>query len=385
VFGRILWNLLRASRGRLAVALLALVSGAAVISALLNVEFDADRKFTHDFRSLGANLIVEPPRVAQSSAGGALALPEPGLMDESALASIESVHLAEAVAAPYVYVVGTAGSGSGQRVVVAGTWLDELPRLEPWLKIQGAWIMSRADMARCIVGRNAARQLAASPGSEIMLRYGGNSARLTVAGIAEAGGDEDDQIFVNLPVAQRLAGLDGRIGLVELSVAGPATGVEAAAKKLGAALPSLTVRPVRQITEVEGALLGRIRLLIFSMMALILLLTALCVLATMAALAMERRADVGLMKALGGSINGIVTLFLAEAGILGTAGGLLGYAVGIVLAHWIGQRVFEASLDARPEVLPLTLALMIGVALAGALPLRLLGKVKPAMILRGEG
>jgi hypothetical protein len=35
-------------------------------------------------------------------------------------------------------------------------------------------------------------------------------------------------------------------------------------------------------------------------------------------------------------------------------------------------------------VFPLTVALMVAVAMAGALPLRLLGKVKPAVILRGE-
>ena len=51
---------------------------------------------------------------------------------------------------------------------------------------------------------------------------------------------------------------------------------------------------------------------------------ALCVLATMAALAMERRADVGLMKALGGSIGRIVGLFLAEVGVLGAVGGCAG-------------------------------------------------------------
>ncbi len=78
------------------------------------------------------------------------------------------------------------------------------------------------------------------------------------------------------------------------------------------------------MTEAEGNLLHRTRLLIASMVVLILVLTALCVLATMAALAMERREDVGLMKALGGSIARIVSLFLAEVGVLGAAGGLIG-------------------------------------------------------------
>ena len=120
------------------------------------------------------------------------------------------------------------------------------------------------------------------------------------------------------------------------------------------------------------------------MIVLILVLTALCVLATMAALAMERREDVGLMKALGGSISRIVSLFLAEVGVLGAVGGLIGCLAGIALSNWMGQRVFGTSITPRWEIFPVTIGLMVVVALAGALPLRLLGKVKPAVILRGE-
>jgi ABC-type antimicrobial peptide transport system permease subunit len=77
-------------------------------------------------------------------------------------------------------------------------------------------------------------------------------------------------------------------------------------------------------------------------------------------------------------------LFLAEAGALGAVGGLLGFLLGVVLARWIGERIFGVVISARFEVLPITLALTIGVALAGAFPLRLLGRVRPADILRGE-
>jgi putative ABC transport system permease protein len=104
----------------------------------------------------------------------------------------------------------------------------------------------------------------------------------------------------------------------------------------------------------------------------------------MAALAMERRRDVGLMKALGGSMSRVVRLFLAEAGSLGVLGGVIGYGIGILLSQWIGRRVFAVAISPRIEVLPLTVALMVGVALAGALPLRLLGRLRPAAILRGE-
>jgi len=90
------------------------------------------------------------------------------------------------------------------------------------------------------------------------------------------------------------------------------------------------------------------------------------------------------MKALGGSIQKVVRLFLAEVGVLGTVGGILGYALGMALSVWMGHRVFGTSISPRWEVLPATVILMLCVALAGALPLRLLGNVRPAVILRGE-
>jgi putative ABC transport system permease protein len=380
MFWRILWNLFRASRGRLAVALLALASGAAVSTALLNLQLDAERKLTREFRSLGANVVVSPRR-AMDAAGN-----EPPLMDAAVLERIAALRTPRVVAAaPYLYVVVRAAQPEGeQSAIVAGTWLDQVRRMASWWKVDGQWVETRDDVSRCMVGRNAARELRVAPGSSMELRYAERSARLTVAGVVSAGGTEDNQIFVNLPVAQRLADLAGRVGVVQLSVTGSPTEIEAFSSRLAAALPSLEVRPIRQLAEAEGQLLGRIRLLIFSTVVLILALTTLCVLATMAALAMERRHDVGLMKALGGSMSRIVRLFLAEAGSLGLLGGAIGYAGGIFLSQWIGRRVFGVAISPRLEVLPLTLALMVGVALAGALPLRLLGRVQPAVILRGE-
>jgi putative ABC transport system permease protein len=228
------------------------------------------------------------------------------------------------------------------------------------------------------------QQLHLALNSPLHLSYVGKTAQLTVVGIVDAGGAEDNQVFLQLPEVQSFAGLPGQIGLVQLSVRGTAKSISDYVVRLATALPAYEVRPIRQVTEAEGDLLNRIRLLIVSMVLLILMLTALCVLATMAALAMERRQDVGLMKALGGSIARIVALFMAEVGILGAAGGFVGAILGIELSRWMGQRVFGTAISTRWEIFPLTIALMIAVALAGALPLRLLGKVKPAVIFRGE-
>jgi putative ABC transport system permease protein len=390
MFARLLLKLLRGSRGRLTVALVAVVSGAAVISALLNLDLDIERKLTQQFRMLGANLVISSGRPAPSTESAATtealsqALPkQPALIDRRAvLEKIDHVQAADAVVAvPFVYVVARAVS---QPVVVAGTWLDLVPSLEPTWRLAGDWVGSREDSARCLVGRNVAKQFQLSPGSLLDLKYLERSAHLTVSGIIDSGGPDDNQIFVNLVVAEELTGLQGEIELVQLSVSGTSTTISQYAGRLAQALPGYQVQPIRQITEAEGALLRRTRLLIVSMVLLILVLTALCVLATMAALALERREDVGLMKALGGSISRIVALFLSEVGVLAATGGLIGCIAGLALSRWMGQRVFSTSITPRWEVFPLTIGLMVVVALVGGLPLCLLSRVRPAVILRGE-
>ena len=66
MFWRLVFQLLRRSRGRFAVAIFAIVSGATVISALLNLDLGVQNKLTQEFRTLGANIVISPPDVQQS-------------------------------------------------------------------------------------------------------------------------------------------------------------------------------------------------------------------------------------------------------------------------------------------------------------------------------
>jgi putative ABC transport system permease protein len=423
MFWRILGRLIRASRGRLAVAMIAIASGAAVTTALVNLHFDAERKLSTEFRTLGANVVILPslssslsaqeeflrsnsnvnhPEMSDRFRALLLNTPESPVDDPLSSKLVFGLSLTSLGAipgvdrtrlAPVVYIVATYSSGEStiatqQPIVLAGTWLDRAAFLEPWWKIKGAPITDRNDSENCLVGRTVARQLGLEPGSHLQLQYkdwlGMRSTNFKVSGVIDSGGQEDSQVFANLQVVQNLGGLGSGIGLVQMSIPGTPTEIEHAITQISAALPDVEVRPIPQIAQAEGQLLPRIQGLIYAMVALILVLTALCVFASMAALAMERRRDVGLMKAIGGKMSRIVAIFLTEAGALGLAGALIGYVVGIFLSRWIGWQAFGVAINARLEVLPLVIALMVGVSLAGAFPLRLLGRIRPAEILRGE-
>jgi ABC-type antimicrobial peptide transport system permease subunit len=372
MFWKIFKRELKASRARLALALLVVVSGAAVVSALVNLQLDIDGKLARTFRVFGANVLVTPQGAAKNQA----------VMPISVWDRIAGRQDARIVgAAPYLYVVARVPAASVD-VIVAGTNLARVRPMNSWWKIEGCW-PSVPDQA--LVGSDAARKLRLAPGSSFRMEYGGRSETFVTAGIVMAGGPEDNQIFVDLARTQQLSGLSGRISLVQLSVAGSAGEIRSEMSRLGVALPGTDVQPIPEFTTAEAQLAEKIRTLVGATVALILFLTVLGVLASMAALATQRRHDVGVMKAIGGPAGRIIRLFLAEVGLLAGGGALAGCALGFPLSSWISERAFGSVASSQWEVVPLVAALMFGAALAGALPLRLLGRVHPAVILRGEG
>jgi len=156
-------------------------------------------------------------------------------------------------------------------------------------------------------------------------------------------------------------------------------------KRLAQTIPAADVRPVRQIMEGEARVLGKTRATLLAAAALIILTAALCVLSTLMGWVFDRRRDFAIMKALGASGRLLSSFFAAEAAALGAIGALIGFLLGIGIAAWIGRVNFHAAVVPRFSVLPIVLAGSIVVTLLSAiLPISLLRRVQPAIILRGE-
>jgi putative ABC transport system permease protein len=116
-----------------------------------------------------------------------------------------------------------------------------------------------------------------------------------------------------------------------------------------------------------------------------LLAAALAVGASAAASVIERRTEIGLMKALGAGSALVGVLLAAEQLLVAFVGGGIGYAVGILLARLLGQRVFGFAPEPKLFLLFIVLVLAALITLAGsAYPLRRASKYDPAPILRGE-
>jgi putative ABC transport system permease protein len=398
LFWRLWLRSLVVRRPQAAVAVVSLLAGAAVASMLLNLYGDVQRKMTQEFRAYGANVLVSPP-AGQSAKGDVTQ----GLMDESALERLEPLRPGTGgfVAAPMLFLVGRVSRVPAdprlpafENAVVAGANLQSLRSVVGMWRETAPAGGAELDEHGCIAGVHLAGRLHLAPGSEVQLtidRPGASSQSNEAAGvfrvgdIVTTGTSADDQIFVSLPALQSLAGLEGKISLIEAVVPGGTRDIERRVREMRAALPGLDVRPIRQIVYSQAKVLGTIRWLLITLTALIVLIIALCVAATMTAIVLERRKDIAVMKALGAGNRTVGRLFLAEGASLGILAGLAGFPLGVLLASELTRRLFGVSLSVVWWALPVVCAATVLVAvLATTFPVDIIRRVQPATILKGE-
>jgi putative ABC transport system permease protein len=215
------------------------------------------------------------------------------------------------------------------------------------------------------------------------LSFQGKTFDVIPAGTVETGAAEDSRIYVSL--ADFVAWTGVQPSTIEVAANGSPAEIGAVMNQLAQAVPSAEVRPVRQIMEGEARVLGKTRATLLAAAALIILTAALCVLATLMGWVFDRRRDFAIMKALGASERLLNGFFAAEAAALGAIGAVVGFLLGIGIAAWIGRANFHASVAPRLGVLPVVLMGSMAVTLISAiLPISLLRRVQPAVILRGE-
>jgi putative ABC transport system permease protein len=364
MFARMLLRAAVLRRRRAASALLAMIVAAAVATAMMNLYVDVQAKLRTEFRNYGANVVI----VAKG--GQSLSLPP------DALAKVESVLGAKTLPVPFSYAV--ARTKDGQSVVVVGTDFARARQLNHWWKVSH-WPDAPNE---ALVGMRAATVV--SPKRQpFELTFQGKAIQLAPAGMLQTGAGEDSRIYLDQSEFQSWTGIAP--STIEVAANGTGAEVETSIRQLAQVLPAADIRPVRQIMEGEANVLNKTRATLYASATLVVLTSALCVLATLIGWVFDRRRDFAIMKALGASEHLINGFFAAEAAALGVVGALLGFFIGIGVAAWIGRVNFHAPVVPRFSVFPYVLAGSVAVALISAiLPIELLRRVQPAIILRGE-
>jgi putative ABC transport system permease protein len=426
---------------RKALTAAALALGMAVATATLEVSLDVGDRLAREFRSLGANLLVTPATdTLPLEIGGVDYRPVDAgaYLPEGDLGKLKTIFWRNNVMgfAPFLDVPveiatvsarGNQTSGAGSRAsaretvreTMIGTWYSHsvdvpdgskfvtgVSSTDPWWHVDGRWFSDGAEES--LIGADLARRMSLRVGDTVTVRAGEHEHTLSVTGIVSTGGREDNAILAPLQVAQDLAARPGRYRrLLVSALTKPADAfsqrdpskmtpaeydrwycspyISSISHQMQQELPGIEVRAIRQVAEGEGRILTRVGSLMWLVTFAALFAAALAVGATSATTVLERRSEIGLMKALGASRHAVGAFFLAEQLLLALVGGIAGYALGLELARVLGIGIFGIAPNIRLILFPIVLVLASVVALLGSLaPLERASRVDPAPVLRGE-
>ena len=365
---------LRAQRLRSALTALGIAVGIAAVILLTSIGEGLHRFVIAEFTQFGTNIItVSPGRVQTHGASlGAVNTVRPLSIDDAlALRRGPYVQFSDPLVQGNAEVVY---GGKSRRVTLYGVGPD----------FARAFVVLGAKVARELFGSD-------NPlGSRI--RAGGE--RYRVVGVMQAKGqvlgfDLDDTVFI--PVGRALE-MFNRESLQEIHVVydptAPLAEVEAGIKRTLIArhgAEDFTVTPQQKMLDVFGTVLDAITFAVAAIGGISLVVGGVGILTILTIAVAERTSEIGLLRAVGATRQGILLLFLGEAALLavigGTAGLLLGW--GTALALHVVLPALPVHTPWSYAVLAELVALAVGLA-AGVLPARRAAHLDPLEALRSE-
>ena len=420
MFARLVYESFRRQKRRKMLAGAAITLGVIVATAMIGVATDIGDKINRELRTIGANLVVTPQEDSLDVEIGGVNLKPPSdgaFLSEADLPKIKGIfwHNNITAFAPVLPVkAAIQHEGKSQDVTVVGTYFDKtlvygkeefstgVKSLYPWWRVSGDWPGDNS--SEVLLGERLAAKLRARPGEKVSL----SGRPFHVTGMVSTGGAEDDEVVAPLSAAQQILGKPDAVKRVYVSALTKPEDAfarrdpkslsgaiyerwyctpypQAIALQLTEAMSHSHAEQIRQVAQNEGAVLTRIEGLIFLITLAALFASGLAVSAAMATAIFERRAEVGLMKALGAGKFQVASVLFAEAALLALIGGAIGFGIGSALAHQIGHSIFNSQISISPVLLPVILTIAVIVTFAGsAMAIGRAVSLDPVFALRGE-
>jgi len=418
VFPRLLLASLYARRGRATLAFLAVTVGVAVATALATLALLVGDDLARALRTSGPNFVVlpvgaswplelggtafQPARAGAALDSGAVAALKRSFWTNNVLEATPETAVAAAIQGSPVTLLGT--WFAHDVAVASGAWRTGLEGLRPRWRVDGRW--PREDAGEIALGASLAARTGLHAGEWAELACGARSERWLVSGVVAAGGLEDGLAWAPLSSVQRLGGRRDEVDRVWLSAlvlpqpGSPAPDAQrdpqgyerymctaypgVVAASLHEQLNGAEVLPMSEVVAGEAQVVARLSLLMLLLALAALAAATLGLLSTTMASVVERRVELGLLRALGAGAAQIAALLLGESLLVALAGGFSGFALGSLIATLLRGTSFGGETPVQPLLLPVALLLAVLVAVAGTLaPLRLAQRVDPATVLHG--
>lgn len=426
MFFRMIFGSLFRQKGKALMIAFTIALGSGLSTSMLNTMLGVGDKVNQELKTYGANINVlhKEASLLTDIYGEKEEELTKKYLKEDELPKIKTIFWAFNIVdyAPFLNV-NAVSETFNENVKVVGTWFSHeivmamgenvitgIRKMRTWWEVQGEWVED-AKSNVCMVGSLFAGRNGIKVGDEITLKTQNENLTLKVSSIFNAGSDEDECVFTTLGNVQKLLGVANVVESIEVSAL--TTPDNDLARKAARNPLSLTIKekevwyctayvssicyqiqevvsdavakPIRRVAESEGAILNKTTLLMLLITILSLITSALGISNLVTASVIERRAEIGLKKAIGASNLAITIAVLTEVMIIGIIGGAIGYFVGLGLTQIIGYFVFASSIPPTAMVIPIVVLIIFCITILGSLPsVRYLLKLNPTEVLHGK-
>lgn len=274
--------------------------------------------------------------------------------------------------------------GAQEAVQVIGADPERLRRIVdlPGHLVEGVY---RPTADQVVIGADLAADLGIGLGRTLRLRTEAGETNLRVVGLFALGnsGVDGSWVVTSLRTGQSLLGRPGDITAIDATV-----DELFAADVVAARVAERTGRTVESWQERNASLLTALSAQTQStrmVRGFTLLAVAMGIASVLAVTVVQRRGQIGILRAMGIRRSVILGVFLWQGALLGIAGALFGTLGGALAGSLLGRVVpFAIVVDGRTALMALGISLSTGL-LASAWPARTASRMDPAAAIRGDG
>jgi len=395
-------NLLKRKK-RAALTMLGIFIGITAVVALVSLGQGLQKTINDQFEKVGADKIIIQAKEVGANGGGQTA---PGQLKKHEIDIIKNAHGVIAVAGLLTRAVQVDYNNLERTSLLLSIpeKQKEADLITQYLTLEATQgrLLTHKDTQKTVIGYNLAHNNLFNKNVRTGDKLQIKGITVEVVGVLRRIGDPGFDASVILPEADaRTALADENTYSQIIAQSAPGENPDTVGDRVERTLrrdrhekegkEDFSVQTSTQLIESFNTIFNVVQFVFVGIAAISLIVGGIGIMNTMYTAVLERTREIGVMKAIGARNKDVLLIFLAESGLLGLSGGIIGVVLGAALSKaieigantYVGPNTITAAYPLALIIGALLFATLVG-AISGVLPARRASLLKPVQALRDE-